>query len=141
MPTKDKAPTKSEVGRPTKYNKMMLAKAQLYLDTYKEQGDLVPTVVGLALALDVATNTVYNWVKAEVSPEFLSIFTRIEQIQHQGLINGGLSGAFNPAITKMMLTKHGYSEKQEIDHTSSDGSMSPKGRTLDDFYEDVNQAD
>lgn len=138
---KDKAPAKSEVGRPTKYNKMMLAKAQLYLDTYKDHGDLVPTVVGLALALDVATNTIYNWAKAGVSSEFLSIFTRIEQIQHQGLINGGLSGAFNPAITKMMLTKHGYSEKQEIDHTSSDGSMSPKGRTLDDFYEDVNQAD
>lgn len=31
--------------------------------------------------------------------------------------------------------------KDKIDHTSSDGSMSPKGRTLDDFYEDVNQAD
>lgn len=135
MPTNNKAATRP-VGRPTKYNKMMLAKAQLYLDTYKEQGDLVPTVVGLALALDVATNTIYSWAKNEICPEFLSIFTRIEQIQHQGLINGGLSGAFNPAITKMMLTKHGYSEKQEIDHTSSDGSMSPKGRTLDDFYKD-----
>ena len=26
-------------------------------------------------------------------------------------------------------------EKQVIDHTSSDGSMSPKGRNLDDFYD------
>jgi hypothetical protein len=24
-----------------------------------------------------------------------------------------------------MLMKHGYSDKQEIDHTSTDGSMSP----------------
>lgn len=28
-----------------------------------------------------------------------------------------------------------YTEK--VDHTSSDGSMSPKGKTLDDFYNDV----
>jgi hypothetical protein len=26
----------------------------------------------------------------------------------------------------MMLTKHGYSDKVENDHTSSDGTMSPK---------------
>ena len=26
----------------------------------------------------------------------------------------------------MMLTKHGYSDKVEQDHTSSDGSMTPK---------------
>ncbi|WP_311514793.1 helix-turn-helix domain-containing protein [Oligella urethralis] len=30
-----------------------------------------------------------------------------------------------------------WRDKQNIDHTSSDGSMSPKGRTLDDFYEDI----
>lgn len=32
-----------------------------------------------------------------------------------------------------------YSERlqQQVDLTSSDGSMSPKGRTLDDFYDDV----
>lgn len=113
------------VGRPTKYNPMMLAKAQHYLDTYKDLGDVVPTLVGLALALDVATNTLYNWVAAEVSEEFLSLFMRVEQTQHRVLINNGLSGAFNPAITKMMLTKHGYSDKQEVDHRSGDGSMSP----------------
>jgi len=47
-------------------------------------------------------------------------------LQHRGLVNGGLSGKFNPAITKMMMTKHGYSDKQELAHTSPDGSMSPK---------------
>lgn len=137
MAAKDKAAAKSKGGQPTKYNSMMLAKAQHYLDNYRELGDTVPTVVGVALALDVATNTIYNWVKAEVSTEFLSIFTRIEQTQCRDLINNGLNGQFNPAITKMMLTKHGYSDKQEVDHSSRDGSMSPKGRSLDDFYEDA----
>jgi hypothetical protein len=42
------------------------------------------------------------------------------------LIDGGLIGDFNPTITKLMLTKHGYSDKQEVDNKSSDGSMTPK---------------
>ena len=29
-------------------------------------------------------------------------------------------------------------DKQVIDHQSSDGSMSPKGKSLDDFYKDAN---
>lgn len=29
-----------------------------------------------------------------------------------------------------------HSSSQKIDHTSSDGSMSPKGKSLDDFYAD-----
>ena len=32
-------------------------------------------------------------------------------------------------------------DKQIIDHQSSDGSMSPKGRDLGDFYEDVNKCE
>lgn len=116
------------VGRPSKYNEDVQAKAELYLDTFKDLGDEVPTVIGLALFLDVATNTVYNWYRDEVSPEFLRVFMRVEQIQHQRLVNQGLIGNFNPAITKMMLTKHGYSDKQELAHTSPDGSMSMPSR-------------
>lgn len=118
---------KNPMGRPTKLNSEIVARAQEYLDTYRELGDQVPTVVGLALYLDVATNTVYNWAKGD-NDAFLRIFERVEQTQHQGLVNGGLSGNFNPAITKMMLTKHGYSDKQELAHTSPDGSMSAPTR-------------
>lgn len=120
----------SKNGRPTKYNDKMLKKAQNYLDTYKESMP-VPTVVGLAKACEVATNTVYNWVKnGHACEKFLRIFTRVEQDQHEELIKHGLLGTFNPAITKMMLTKHGYSDRQEVDHTSSDGTMKPTTVTI-----------
>jgi len=50
---------------------------------------------------------------------------RVESTQERKLVTGGLEGKYNPAITKMMLTKHGYSDKVEQAHTSPDGSMSP----------------
>lgn len=115
---------KRAVGRPSKYNEEIQELAEDYLLNYAQDGDLVPTLVGLALHLDVATNTIYNWAN-ENNPEFLRVFTRLEQMQHRKLVNGGLSGDYNPAITKMMMTKHGYSDKQEIDHRSGDSSMSP----------------
>ena len=91
---------KNPVGRPTKYSPEMQAQAEEYLETYADLGDVVPTFVGLALHLDVTTKTIYNWATEE-KPEFLRIFTRVEQMQHRGLVNGGLSGGFNPAITKI----------------------------------------
>ena len=105
---------KNPVGRPTKYSPEMQAQAEEYLETYADLGDVVPTFVGLALHLDVTTKTIYNWATEE-KPEFLRIFTRVEQLQHRTLVNGGLSGGFNPAITKMMMTKHGYDEKAKPD--------------------------
>lgn len=120
---------KKPVGRPSKYDDAIQKIAEDYCENYTDYGDVVPTVVGLALAMDVATNTVYNWAN-ENNPDFLRIFTRIEQLQHQGLVNGGLSNAFNPAITKMMLTKHGYSDAQKVDHTTNGKDMAPSFASL-----------
>lgn len=129
---------KNKGGRPSKYNDELLARAEWYADNYAEKGDVVPTVVGLALHLGVANSTVYAWSKEADKAEFSAIFTRIEQLQHQGLVNGGLSNAFNPAITKMMLTKHGYSDKVEQSHTSPDGSMTPQPTRIELVTPNVN---
>lgn len=47
-------------------------------------------------------------------------------VQERQLVNGGLAGGFNSAVTKVMMTKHGYTDKVEQDITSSDGSMTPQ---------------
>lgn len=39
-----------------------------------------------------------------------------------------------------LLGKHLKLFTDKVDHTSSDGTMSPKGKTLDDFYQDDVQA-
>lgn len=112
------------MGRPTKYNEDVQRAAEDYVNNFSDYGDVVPTVAALALHLDVTMKTLYNWA-TEKNPKFLHIFNRLELLQHKSLVNGGLAGGFNPAVTKMMLTKHGYSDKVEQAHTSPDGSFAP----------------
>lgn len=42
----------------------------------------------------------------------------------------------NASFANYMLSCMGEVATSKVDHTSSDGSMSPKGKTLDDFYTD-----
>lgn len=117
--------------RPTTYTKEMLAKAREYLVKYEELGELVPTVVGLCGYIQRSKSIVYDWAKDPDKSEFSDILSEIAEKQEESLIKGGLAGQFNSVITKMMLTKHGYSDKQELAHTSPDGSMSPKPENVD----------
>ena len=107
-------------GRPTSYNEQVLADAYDYLENYKETyGDLVPMVVGLCGAIKRGKSTVYEWQKDDDKQEFSDILNAIQEMQEKGLVNGGLSSSFNPAITKMLLAKHGYSDSVKTDITSA----------------------
>lgn len=127
------------MARPTNYTPEILKSAKEYVDSgWKECGDKVPTVAGLAIELGVSRSICYVWAKDEDKTEFLDILTRVEQIQERELVNRGLGGDFNPAITKMMMTKHGYSDKQEIDHRTPDGIQVETRQTLEEFYASTN---
>lgn len=118
-----------QIGCPSKLTNELIAKAKEYLyGGYESVGDVIPSVAGLACYLAVSRKTVYNY--GEQSEEFLHTLDGIGAMQENKLINKGLSGEFNPTITKLMMANHGYSEKQEIDHQSSDGSMTPKPTTI-----------
>lgn len=129
-----------DLGRPTDYSKEMLAKAseylQLCIDTDPDQqieqepqphgGSLkrarnqelvvkIPTKGGLARYLGVSRDTLYEWAK--IHPDFSDIMEYLGSEQEDRLINNGLSGAYNPTIAKLLLAKHGYVEKQEVDNT------------------------
>ena len=102
-------------GRPTKYNEDMQAKADWYVrGGYKEEeGIVVPTVVGLAMLLDVRESTLYRWAEKPENKKFRDTLDRVQEAQHRELVNKGLAGAFNSTITKLMLSNHGYVEKSE----------------------------
>lgn len=120
-------------GRPTKYNGELQAKADHYARNHKELGEVVPTVAGLCVHLDVARSTIYKW--ADEKPLFSDTLDRINQNQELNLVNGSLANTMNANIAKLMLANHGYSDKVQQDNISSDGSMTPKEPvTLSDFY-------
>jgi hypothetical protein len=112
-------------GRNSLYTPELVKKARKYLTGYTSAGDLVPSIAGLACVLGITRETCYAWARDETKAEFSDILNELMQRQERGLLNGGLGGEFNSSISKMMLTKHGYSDKVETDVTSSDGSLAP----------------
>lgn len=121
------------IGRPTSYDADVIAKARDYIDNFDEiQDEVVPTVVGLCRHIRRAKSTVYKWCQEGDKKVFSDIVKEIEESQEIKLVSGGLSNSMNANITKLMLTKHGYSDKQEIDHQSSDKSMSHPGYVIVD---------
>lgn len=113
-------------GRPSVYGPDILKKARGYLSSFKDVGDVVPSIAGLACVIGVTRETCRAWGNDPEKAEFSAILSELAQRQERELLNNGLAGNFNAPITKMMLTKHGYSDKVETDHTSSDGTMTPQ---------------
>lgn len=101
-------------GRPTKYTPELLELANDYIDNFEPSEDaLIPMICGLAIHINIARSTVHQWVDDGDKPLFSDIVSRIMEKQEAMLFNGGLSGAFNASITKLALTKHGYTDKVE----------------------------
>ena len=100
-------------GRPSKLNDEVLAQAMYYIENHQDFGDVVPTIEGLAYELHVSRSTLYKWV--DEHDGFSYIFERLKAAQAKKLLSGGLSSELNATITKLMLTKHDYSDKQDVD--------------------------
>jgi hypothetical protein len=100
-----------EAGRPTDYSEEMLSAGYDYMANHGVYGDLVPSIAGLACQLGKTKKTMYNW--AEVHEPFLHLLEAIKAKQERMLLSGGLGNDYNSAITKLMLAKHGYHDKQD----------------------------
>lgn len=112
-------------GRPSKYNEDVLETARDYIINFADHDDIIPSIAGLACVIGVCRDTVHEWAKDENKPEFSDIIRQLSTAQERKLLNGGLSGACNPMISKLVLSKHGYQEKVQQDNISSDNSMTP----------------
>ena len=116
-----------------KCTKEMVERGLKYVNGgYLEEGQAVPTQEGLAIYLDVARATPYNWANQteynEFAEDFQYINDRVQAIQGMRIVNGGLTKEFDSGFCGKLAANHGYIDKQAIDHTSSDGSMGPVGK-------------
>lgn len=122
-------------GRPTKVSPALIALVDEYLSTctdgyLKIQKDFsdgkdifeyqfrvaLPTIAGLAIYLNISRDTIYEYQKA--NKEFSDRLDMLMAQQEKRLIEMGLAGIYNSNITKLLLYKHGYSDKVETDLTS-----------------------
>lgn len=105
----------AKMGRPTKYNEELQAKADYYVENHREFDDLVPSMAGLCCMLKISRGLAFVW--RDQHPDFAETLEDINARQHKMLITGGLSSNMNPTITKLMMSNHGYSEKQAVEHS------------------------
>lgn len=86
------------------------------------------TIGGLCIFLNIDHSTWFEWRKSD---DFSKVVTQVEEIIKTQKFTGAAADLLNPNIIARDL---GLSDKKEHDHSSKDGSMSPKGKSLDDFY-------
>jgi hypothetical protein len=131
--------TANNPGRPPKYRPEMCLTVDAYLagcvtkieDYVKSEGTNstsyqrivkpnIPKLEEFAGTLGVVYTTILEWEK--LYPDFHKVLDQIREAQEKILIEGGLSGDFNPMITKLILSaKHGYRERSDV--TSDDQAL------------------
>lgn len=116
-------------GRPTKYDPKYCREVIEYMS----QGLSLTAFAG---SIRVHRGTINEWMAAY--PEFSEAVKIGQGCRTECLEKGLLALDVGPMVTaRIFALKNAapeeWRDKREIDHTSSDRSMSP-GRTLDDFY-------
>lgn len=119
-------------GRPTKYTPELLNKAREYVDGgWEREGDIVPQLAGLAVYCGITDTTIQAWKDDANKEEFSVLHARVMTMQHQELINKGLSKLTDSSLTKLLLHKHGHSDRQEVDVTSKGESINDRPSEAD----------
>jgi hypothetical protein len=102
--------TKKPRHRPSELTDALINRAREYINgAWRDVGDYIPSLSGLACYLGVCNKTIFNYSKQ--NDDFLHITVMVMTMQENRLINGGLAGELNPTITKLLLSKHGYHDK------------------------------
>ncbi len=121
---KKKSTKKNLGGRPVTYNEQLLKKAIDYLSNYESKHEHpFPSVVGLCSVIKRARSTLYKWCEEGDKKAFKDVIDSINEIQEMVLLHKGIVGEFNSNITKLVLAKHGYHDKQETEMYGKDGGF------------------
>ena len=116
------------MARPRILTSELVDKMKGYLSSYDTA---IPMVAGLSIHSEVSRSSLYSWqdelesklldnhALEDHESEFLDILDILGAEQELKLADGGLKGDYNPTISKLLLFKHGHSEKQDIQQDST----------------------
>tara|TARA_R110002074_G_scaffold121968_1_gene256515 strand:- start:32932 stop:33342 length:411 start_codon:yes stop_codon:yes gene_type:complete len=125
-------------GRPTDYTEEIVAKALEYVEgAYEDEGQVVPTIEGLALYIGKARCTVYDWASQPEKKAFSDILEKCNAKQAVMLMSGALRNNMNANIAKLMLGKQGYSERSMQEITGANGGAIKTESTVEWVVEPV----
>ena len=99
------------LGRPSKYTPEIVEKARAFVEGRKGQFTMIAE---LALELGVRRSTIYEWCSDPQKHTFSDIVETLMASQEVYLAKGALTGDLNANISKLLLTKHNYSDKQDV---------------------------
>jgi hypothetical protein len=105
-------------GRPSKLTVELLQKARDYVEASDNMNAnvLLPTKERLARTLGITRETLDQWKKE--NSDFSDICKDLDMIQADKAMQNGLMGRYQPAITAIVLSRHGYVRMEQQDITS-----------------------
>ena len=118
-PVKNKNAKGNQGGRPSKCTPELLEKVQEYKDDFEKFGNVIPSMAGLSFVLSIPRETLQRWRREKATPEQAEFEFLTEMLLCQQeclLIDNGLVSKWNSNIVKLVLGKHGYSDKLETDN-------------------------
>lgn len=84
----------------------------------------LPKFHEFAKSIGVTHKTLLNW--CDKHEEFLQAYTYAKELQKYFIAENGLNNVYNAQFAQFVMKNiTDWKDKQEIDHKSSDGSMSP----------------
>lgn len=99
----------------TRLNDETKAMINAYIEGFsngQSNNEVIPTIAGLALRLNITRQTLYNWAKAD--EEIALLLEALKNAQELYLVNMGLRGEINAGIAKLMLmNNHSYSDRMK----------------------------
>jgi len=100
----------------------------------------LPTIDWLAKYINVNKSTIYEWLKKSEYVEFSNLYNELMEEQAERLINMSLSNDYNSSISKLLLTKHWYIEKSEVEETKKINleSKDINEKSLEDIQDYIN---
>jgi hypothetical protein len=112
-----------KVGAPTRYTPELIEKAKEYIERWEELGDPVPMLCGMYVHCGIHKGLGSKWRGDAEKVEFHELCARVEVQQERELLRKGLIRSTDSSLTKLMLMRHGYTDRQEIDHTTKGESI------------------